>query len=263
MVGRDWDDDKAITVSLAPGATKTNRVELVIAGPTPNRQISFRMGFAQRPEPRDEGDDSANTLWSAPLSLEIVESPLQPITLGRALADFDHDGRIDELTLRWIGGRHFSDDDLWCGMGEKYTGKFAFHVAFANGRSVDTPLGSIWANADDDTWFRAPPAGRPFTLFTADYNHDGNIDFNLGQYASCNGSIFQICEVRPSGKIAALDTEGGVFSSGHEDSMDFDVTETGFIFSHYDNTRGSGVTYRADWDTKQRRFQMTEIAEAK
>ena len=43
-----------------------------------------------------------------------------------------------------------------------------------------------------------------FSLVFEDYNGDGEIDFNLGQYGGCDGNDFWLFTVRRNGKIEPL-----------------------------------------------------------
>ncbi len=263
IVKWDWKDEET-TAAIDAGAAKVNIVEMMIPRITPHRRHSFRMGFAQSAEPNGEPSNwwEVATAWSNEVSVEVAASDVGPLAIGRAAADFDHDGRADELSLLWLEGRHFDDEDLWCGMGEKFEGKFAFRVAFADGRVVDTPLEAMGPDLSEGIWFRSCDKDRPHAIVTADYNHNGNIDFNVGQYGGCNGSNFYLFEILPSGKIGRLSAawfdEGRIYSSGHEISEDFELTETGFAFGYYDSSRGRGVSCRAEWDTKLRRFHVIE-----
>jgi hypothetical protein len=51
-------------------------------------------------------------------------------------------------------------------------------------------------------------SSEPWEIFFADYNHDGWVDFNLGQYAGGVACEFRIFTVSPDGRVSELPLEG-------------------------------------------------------
>ncbi len=186
-----------------------------------------------------------------------------PVVLGRAVQDFNGDGRNDVLSLVWMGGRRFVDEDLWCGAGEKYTGQFVFRVAFAGGATVDTTFESLGLN-DVFEFFRAW-SDQPWPIVTADYNHDGRLDFNVGSYGSCINSAFCLFTVLPAGRVAPLRIEGAnvlVLAPPDENSTDaFELTAAGFCYEDYRRRtpeKDKDFKVSLDWDASRRLFRIRE-----
>lgn len=102
----------------------------------------------------------------------------QLVTESRA--DIFRDGSKERVQLILVQGKKYHDRELWCGSGWKYEGVFSISVLFSDGRRVETTLNSFWDN--EPLFFYS----RPWTIKFADYNHDGVLDINLGQYAGSN-----------------------------------------------------------------------------
>jgi hypothetical protein len=185
---------------------------------------------------------------------QTMESP--PVTLGQAFCDFDRDGTNDVLSLVWVSGKHYVDDEIWCGEGEKYSGKFIFRVQLSSGTTVDTPFDLLKVPFD----FFFFSNHQPWPIFTADYNNDGQPDFNIISYGSCNRDACCLFTVLPSGKVEPLEIEGidwlPVVRTGEHSTAEFNLTSTGFYY-----TTGSpfetGLEF-LDWDAKQRIFHLRE-----
>lgn len=45
---------------------------------------------------------------------------------------------------------------------------------------------------------------KEWRVFTKDYNGDGRIDFNLGQYRTSNGWLYWLFTISPLGKVSLL-----------------------------------------------------------
>ncbi len=99
---------------------------------------------------------------------------------------FRKNGSNERVQLSLVQGKKYHDRELWCGSGLKYEGLFSISVLFSDGRRVEITLNSFW---DKESFFSFPGPG-PISF--ADYNHDGVLDSNLGQYASCNGSAIAL-----------------------------------------------------------------------
>jgi hypothetical protein len=179
-----------------------------------------------------------------------------PVTLGKVIYDFNHDGHDDTLSLIWIGGRHYMDDENWCGEGEKYTGQFIFHVELVNGRTVDTTFESL--NVPFDFFFASDK--QPWPIFVADYNNDGQPDFNIISYGDCNSSAGCLFTVLPSGKVANLPIEGSdYFNINRDDDAQHSInslklTGAGFHYRYYGHLGNPDFDYSFDWDAKKKVF---------
>jgi hypothetical protein len=186
-----------------------------------------------------------------------IQSP--PVTLGRAVFHLNADRTPDVLSLIWVNGRHYMDDVPWCGEGEKYEGQFIFRVQLGHGRIVDTPLDSI--NAPFQFFFVAE--NQPWPIYIADYNHDGQLDFNIVSYGSCSHDLCGLFTVLPSGKIERLKIEPGNDDlvierqdrSVHS-TKEFQLTPSGFCYTTW--FFGEDYLENVDWDAKQKLFRCHE-----
>lgn len=174
--------------------------------------------------------------------------------VAEAVRDFDGDGRGDTLALVMVEGRRYRDTTAWCGRGEKYEGEFILRVRMADGRSTVRPL-----DLDGAGFFRA---GDRRIVFD-DYDGDGRLDFNLGQYASCVGSSYRLYTVDPSGRVRALlDPGRELMILAFRNSTDRVVPVAGGIeFCRYDRSRGYlRVRYR--WDGERGVFVRDDVRRA-
>jgi hypothetical protein len=165
--------------------------------------------------------------------------------------DIFHDGSTERVQLSLVQGKKYHDQELWCGSGWKYEGVFSIAVIFPGGHRVETTLNSFWDN--ESLFFFS----RSWTIRFADYNHDGVLDINLGQYAGCNGSGYKILSFMPDGKLCLLPVMlyKAIPLSGHDNSSDkITLTERGFSASYYNNTIGGNTTVFYDWDSVSRHF---------
>jgi len=85
-------------------------------------------------------------------------------------------GSKERVQLSLVQGKKYHDKELWCGSGLKYEGLFSIAVIFSDGRRVETTVNSFWDN--EPLFFYS----RQWRIKFADYNHDGMLDINLGQY---------------------------------------------------------------------------------
>jgi hypothetical protein len=174
-------------------------------------------------------------------------TPGPRVTITRATVDVDHDGIPETVSVQMISGRHYNDNNLWCGMGEKYEGSFAV-VIDIHGRRVETLLSPLLGG--DSLWFPA----QPWKLVMGDYNDDGQINFNLGQYADCNGWRYRLFSIRPTGvvEMVSLDFRANDFAPS---TSKITRVEKGFRVTDYDNSRGGNweTTYR--WNPTARMFE--------
>lgn len=176
-------------------------------------------------------------------------------TLTRTLIDANRDGKADTLSVEMTHGRRFVDSEAWCGNGEKYEGSFAFVVDF-QGKRVETSVDSLLGV--DSLWFHT----EPWQLAVSDYNGDGRMEFNLGQYASCVGWDYWMFAIRPSGTVDLV--------SGRFMVADF-VASTdklmrvpnGFRAEQYDRVHGRNVEITFRWDSDDGMFEYESTAIAR
>jgi bla regulator protein BlaR1 len=140
-------------------------------------------------------------------------------------------------------GRRYDDTNEWCGMGYKYEGSFSIVVTFPYGRQVTTVL---WTN--EGSWFYAGS----WKIYFVDYNHDGIMDFNLGQYSGCNTSDYTLFSFKPNGKVFEI---GQATLSDHGNSTDaLELTKEGYAAGYYNNTIGGPTDTFYEWDKAAQMF---------
>ena len=98
----------------------------------------------------------------------------------------------------------------------------------------------------------------PWEIHFEDYNHDGQIDFNLGQYGGCNGWRYKLFTISTQGIIMPLNIynkRDGVFISDRQNSTEkLEVQAVGFSHGYYDNSIGGGVEETYSWSSDDERF---------
>lgn len=176
-------------------------------------------------------------------------SPLtvtRPTVIARLVRDFIGDKADEVLEVVMLEGREYEDRRAWCGRGPKYEGSFAVELHRGDGSIEHLPLGADFSFFRSGTW----------TPEVSDYNGDGALDFNLGQYGTCNGWQYRLFTVTGSGEIQPLRFAGRdwVRASAWENSTDRIVpTASGFRSCWYNNAAGHLLTeYR--WEADLRRF---------
>jgi hypothetical protein len=176
------------------------------------------------------------------------------VTVASVMRDLNADGRPDSLTIELVSGRRYVDEERWCGAGEKYEGEFAVVVSLAGGRTVWHDLRELfgWADSPPTTLFF--PA-KPWSIVLDDYNRDGQVDFNLGQYGSCSGWSYRLLTVSTDGDVSSLGAfrDGWLFLSDQEPSTDrIRTTAEGISHSYYDNSVGHSWEVLCRWDPSRR-----------
>lgn len=190
-----------------------------------------------------------------PSALAAAPPPLPPPpgqVIAAVSADFDRDGQTETLQVVMVSGRRWQDQETWCGQGDKWSGQFVLRL-WRGGRLLDQqPFANLFwppEQRGQETFFWAPR----FELVLADYNQDGRLDFNLGQYGTCNGNIYRLFTVTPAGRLAALPVQDRWFlfvSPPSRDNSTQAIRAAGGVLSHtfYDNTQGRSITSRYHWD---------------
>ncbi|RJX29165.1 MAG: hypothetical protein C4525_14805, partial [Desulfarculus sp.] len=172
--------------------------------------------------------------------------------IAAATADLDRDGQQETVQVVMQKGRRWRDDEPWCGQGDKWSGQFVLRL-WRGGRLLDErPFAALFwppEQQGQEAFFWAPR----FSLVLADYNQDGRLDFNLGQYGACNGNVYRLFTVTAEGRLAVLPIEGRWFLMVSPPSRDnstraIRVEGGALTHSYYDNTRGRRITYRYRWD---------------
>ncbi|MCB2192995.1 MAG: hypothetical protein KQI62_15600 [Deltaproteobacteria bacterium] len=173
-----------------------------------------------------------------------------PLVISQARADLDGDGRDETLEMVLLKGRHYQDNEPWCGSGHKWEGSFALRVRREDDILDQRAWGELFyppGRQEERAFFWAP-----LNLVLADYNGDGCLDFNLGVYGSCNANIYRLFSLSRQGRLVELPMQGGralaVSGAGHSNSTPM-IRVRGGVLSHtyYDNARGREITNRYRW----------------
>ncbi|MBI5190661.1 MAG: hypothetical protein HZA22_08290 [Nitrospirae bacterium] len=149
--------------------------------------------------------------------------------------DIDGDGELERVDIYLASGRRYVDDTDWCGKGEKWEGEF--HVRITDNKKLlrDNPeplhVEFFWLPA--------------FELRFADYNSDGNVDFNVTGYSGCNLREVYLYTIYPGGRVERLDVDGDILASTSESS-------TGIV-----NALGDGCLTTQHTDDEQGVVQET------
>src|SRR5436305_1249248 len=139
----------------------------------------------------------------------------RPIIITRTLIDLNGDGRKDSVAIEITSGRFFKANDpadescpsCMCGA-PKYVGQFIIEVKINGRKSVRQSLNRLIGGFDNlEFW------AKPWKIIFDDYNGDGQIDFNVGQYTNCNGWAYWLFTIAPSGHVSQLKVEKGNPSS--------------------------------------------------
>lgn len=124
--------------------------------------------------------------------------------------DISGDGIPERIQVVLISGKKYVDKNKWCGSGEKWEGQFVVRVRTSKDLLLnETPLNIMLypeSKKPVDLFFWTPM----FKLVMQDYNHDGKMDFNLGQYGSCVGNDYTLFSISADGAVIVLpiDQEG-------------------------------------------------------
>ncbi|MCB2227278.1 MAG: hypothetical protein KQH53_11430 [Desulfarculaceae bacterium] len=164
-------------------------------------------------------------------------------------ADLDGDGARERVEVVLLEGRRVHDADPWCGAGDQWQGSFELRV-WRGAELLDRRGAVELLGRGEDIFFWAP-----LKIVTADYDGDGNLEFNLGQYGSCNGNLYRMFGLDWGGRLRELPLAGGVglfvSGTGHVNSTKAIRAQGGVISaSQYDNTLGKEITRSWRWDGK-------------
>jgi len=197
-----------------------------------------------------------------------LEKEIPPVTLGYALFENVIPARQTnhcQLSFIWLEGNHtMHDAELWCGDGEKYSGKFIFRVQSGDGSVVETPVESLYPDGEFEFVFAEKE--QPWEIKMADYNNDGQPDFNIVTYGSCNYSTCSLFTVCASGEVEALKLEGtGSLTMNRTDMRSTDefkanLTPAGFYYEFYDRQNSTLNVESFDWDAQQKIFHVRNYA---
>ena len=169
------------------------------------------------------------------------------VVIAKADRDFNGDGRMDHLELVMISGRKYVEEDWYSEA--KYEGKFVVRVRIAGRKSVETPL-------EGQFWFWS----KPWRIRFGDYNHDGQIDFNLGQYSNSVASAYRMFTVSPTGRVTELklpEKEGVEIYGRDNSTSQIKLLHRGF--SSWCYVRGEDTGWYREtysWNRKRKEFDL-------
>lgn len=174
-----------------------------------------------------------------------------PEVLASIALDVDEDGRPDTLQIEMTEGRRYDDRQVWCGRGSKYEGRFVATVLKDGKTPVETPLNALFSPEDAILWFWSGP----WQIQTADFNHDGAVEFNLGRYAGCNGWEYLVFSIDDSGKVHKVSALIPVSDFSNSTSK-LEPSGNGFTAVYYSNADPRVGDWRAeyDWDRAKQKF---------
>ena len=164
--------------------------------------------------------------------------------ISSTICDVDADGRAEILEVLLTSGRRYVDDQLWCGLGDKWEGQFAVRVRRGQRVLSFDSLNELVGR--EQLFFHAPQ----FELVLQDLNLDGEIDFNLGQYSGCNGNKYFLFTISAEGQIRRLGS-GAYYVFDHRNSTPLIRLENGLAgFPYYSQSSALYETTWYQWDGK-------------
>ena len=149
-------------------------------------------------------------------------------------------------------GRFYKDDQGWCGDGEKWEGQFEFRVRIGRRFLSKASVNELFYPKEPSMpmSFWSPK----FQLVMRDYNHDGLMDFNLGQYGACIYNQYRIFTIERSGVVRRLslsDDDPDALSvswAHHENSTRRVTLSRGYLTtSWYDREKAGDVIEQRAW----------------
>ncbi|SDC64194.1 hypothetical protein SAMN02799630_01058 [Paenibacillus sp. UNCCL117] len=188
---------------------------------------------------------AAQAVQGAPMQAEPAISVQGQMTVSRTELANGH-----KIAIALVEGRYFEE---WTTpgpfMGKNWEGEFrlqwldeAGHELHAVSLNTSFQGEQLAFNGD-------------FTIYTDDYNGDGDLDFVIGQYGSSNGSVYRIFTLKQAEQCIqelGLDTEGGgLFVSSSDGRYSIPLTKTAkdaFRVSYYDNAQGAHIESTYKWD---------------
>ena len=185
-----------------------------------------------------------------------MERPGGPVPVSEPVS-IRMGGKVATLAIIQVRGGTVTDEAPSAICRERVEGEFAARVIFENGRVVDTPLNALM-NTEKLAF-----CAKSWTVITADYNHDGLIDFNLGQFANSNGWEYRLFTVGRSGRVSLLNVENGgsviYIADDGNSTKRIETIRHGIKSTSYVNACGEGecgwweAVYR--WNGRRKAFE--------
>jgi len=224
-------------------------------------------GYAARPcaGPFGRGDEELKRLL-VDLAVGVLLIPsvacAVPMLVTTASRDVNGDGKLDRIAIWLTEGRRYDDTELWGGAGEKYEGRFVVLVEITGKMPVTNDLNRLFYpeyEGKEPMFFRC---SKPLEMQFADYNHDGLLDFNLGQYAGTAAGCFRLFTVSRDGRVSELSVDGQPSGFGgplrtHSTSL-IAATREGFTHSYYSRMIGTEIRSWYRWDKDKIMFVLVK-----
>jgi hypothetical protein len=194
--------------------------------------------------------------------LAVDSAAFRQQVISETACDIDRDGTPERIQIVLTSGRRYVDAEGWCGQGEKWDGQFVVRVLRGKRMLRETPLKRLFYPEEKEPmpmFFWTPK----FKLVMHDYNHDGRMDFNLGQYGSCVGNDYKLFSISRRGTVSVLpldrkDSQDGswfVTPRAHENSTSA-IKRRGklTVFSYYNRGEERFGTVVEKWKWAHGRF---------
>lgn len=189
------------------------------------------------------------------------KSTLRNVIVSETEYDIDKDGNKEAIQIVLVEGNYNEDNELWAGSGPKWTGAFAVKVLKAESVLFSESLNKLlYPNGGEEVFLYAPE----FQLELNDYNNDGLIDFNIGQYFSSNGFIYKFFTINEEGVVSEIlfENRSFVFVSSRGNSIDLEFDNGEIKVPYYDNSKGKHFTDYYKWDTDNKVFKLISSQES-
>ena len=148
---------------------------------------------------------------------------------------------------------------MWMGS-EAHEGRLLAAVKIGRNAWVETDISELIGEPAmtfiDDSW----------DIAIADYNHDGRLDFNVGEQCGSNNYCYWLFTIEPTGRVALLPLPGAGKRPGFlwlgdnaYSTSRIELTADGISFSGYDPAQG-GFRTRLRWDRESKAFTPVDKA---
>jgi hypothetical protein len=170
-------------------------------------------------------------------------------------------GKPATLQVVLVKGARIVDEAPSAMCSRRTEGSFAVRVKFDEGETVYTPLNKLMGFKKSNLQ-KLVFCTRPWKIVTADYNKDGQVDFNLGQYGTSNGWVYWLFTVSLSGHVSILPVpDDCIFLADDKNSTDrIRIDDQGIKTVGYANTCDKAedcgwweTTFR--WSSELNRFE--------
>lgn len=175
-----------------------------------------------------------------------------PIIISTSYYDIDGDNEKEIIEIIQKTGKLIDGNSeyAWCGGGDRWEGDFLIRVRkgdkVLSEQSLNELFGQVFIKDHGPLSFWMPS----FQLVFKDYNNDGQIDFNLGQYGGCAGNSYYLFAINKNGKINRLPIDfgkyGGVYIQipSHENTTDQIKFANGTVEDSFTDRDAEDITTR-------------------